>query len=174
MARKSVKPTKVKVPAEVLVCQSQEEVQDCIKRLGDNTREIERLQADMNDEIAAITQKYAQMINPIKADAEDLTQAVQIWCEANKDKLLEKGGKTANLITGEVAWRIRPPSVVLRGIDDVIVRLERFGLERFVRVKKEVNKEAILNESDAVAGITGITVKTGVEDFIISPFEVEA
>lgn len=172
----TTKPTKtrVKTQAKALVCQNQIEAQDFIKTLGDKNREIERLQTQMNDEIAIITQKYADSINPIKADADDLTQAIQIWCEANKDKLLEKGGKTANLITGEVSWRLRPPSVSVRGIDDVIIRLERFGLERFVRTKKEVNKEAILNEPDAVSGIAGVSIKSGVEDFIISPFEAEA
>lgn len=166
--------TRVKTPAKVLVCQSLEQVQEFIKQIGDTHRSIDRLQSDMNDEIAIITQKYADKINPLKQDSDELSAAVQIWCEANRDSLLTKGGKTANLITGEISWRMRPPSVVLRGTPDVIARLERFGLERFVRVKKEVNKDAILNEPNAIAGISGITVKTGVEDFIINPFEAEA
>ncbi len=170
------KPTKTRIKAKAceLVCQSLDDVQAFIADIGDNNREINRLQNDMNDEIAKITEEYAQKINPLTAKGEELFTAVQIWCEANRDTLLTKGGKTANLVTGEVSWRIRPPSVVVRGIEDVVARLDRFGLDRFVRIKKEVNKEAILNEPNAVAGIAGITIKSGIEDFVVTPFEVQA
>lgn len=46
------------------------------------------------------------------------------------------------------------------------------GLERFVRSKDEPNKEAMLNEPEAVRGIAGISIVTGVEDFAIAPFAV--
>lgn len=130
--------TRIKTKANTLVCQSLDEVQAFIASIGENNRNINRLQNDMNDEIALITEKYAQKINPLVQQGEALFTAVQIWCEANRDHLLEKGGKTANLVTGEISWRLRPPSVVVRGIDDVVARLDKFGLERFVRIKKEV------------------------------------
>jgi len=53
----------------------------------------------------------------------------------------------------------------------VIETLNRLGLSQFVRSKEEINKEAILNEPEAVKGVAGITVVTGVEDFVITPFE---
>jgi phage host-nuclease inhibitor protein Gam len=55
----------------------------------------------------------------------------------------------------------------------VLETLERMGLQRFIRTKQEPNKEAMLNEPDAVRGIAGISVVTGVEDFVITPFEAE-
>ena len=42
-----------------------------------------------------------------------LQAGVQTWCEANREQICGKG-KTANLITGEVSWRQRPPSVRVR------------------------------------------------------------
>ena len=101
-----------------------------------------------------------------------LQKGVQGWCEANRDELTNNGKtKTANLVTGEVQWRNRPPSVSIRGADSVLETLLRLGLERFIRRKEEINKEAILNEPAAVAGVAGITVKSGIEDFAIVPFE---
>ena len=89
--------------------------------------------------------------------------------------VLTNGGKvkTANLITGEVQWRQRPPSVRVTGAESVIETLRRLGLSQFVRTKEEVNKEAILNEPEGVKGVAGITVVKGVEDFVITPFEQE-
>jgi phage host-nuclease inhibitor protein Gam len=55
----------------------------------------------------------------------------------------------------------------------VIDTLKRLALGRFIRTKEEINKEAILNEPDAVAGVAGIAIQRGVEDFVITPFEQE-
>lgn len=55
----------------------------------------------------------------------------------------------------------------------VLDTLLRMGLGRFVRVKNEPNKEAMLNEPEA-ARIAGISIVTGVEDFIVTPFEAVA
>ncbi|ENC43254.1 bacteriophage Mu Gam like family protein, partial [Escherichia coli P0299917.10] len=146
-----------------------------IKRIGDLQREASRLETEMNDAIAEITEKFAARITPIKTDIETLSKGVQGWCEANRDELTNGGKvKTANLVTGDVSWRVRPPSVSIRGMDAVMETLERLGLQRFIRTKQEINKEAILLEPKAVAGVAGITVKSGIEDFSIIPFEQEA
>ncbi|EMU2105551.1 host-nuclease inhibitor Gam family protein, partial [Escherichia coli] len=124
---------------------------------------------------AEITEKYASQIAPLKTSIETLSKGVQGWCEANRDELTNGGKvKTANLVTGDVSWRQRPPSVSIRGVDAVMETLERLGLQRFIRTKQEINKEAILLEPKAVAGVAGITVKSGIEDFSIIPFEQEA
>ncbi|MCI5242020.1 host-nuclease inhibitor protein Gam [Escherichia coli] len=146
-----------------------------IKRIGDLQREASRLETEMNDAIAEITEKFAARIAPIKTDIETLSKGVQGWCEANRNELTNGGKvKTANLVTGDVSWRVRPPSVSIRGMDAVMETLERLGLQRFIRTKQEINKEAILLEPKAVAGVAGITVKSGIEDFSIIPFEQEA
>ena len=157
---------------EFKACQNLDEVQSVIALIGEHEREITRLSTAMNDEIALITEKYASQISPLKLSIDELSAKIQIWCEANRAILLKDGSKTANLITGEVSWRQCPPSIRVRGADDVIARLERFGLDRFVRVKKTVNKEAIGEEPTAVADIEGITVMQGVEEFKITPFEI--
>lgn len=167
------KSTKIKAVATLPACQSKSQVQDFIRTIGDKNRELSRLETTMNDEIAEITNSYAEKINPLKLEIEQLTGAVQIWCEANRIKLLEKGLKTANLITGEVSWRIRPPSVNIRGKEAVIEKLKSLGLTQFIRTKEEPNKEAILEDVQAVKDVKGITIVSGVEDFIINPFEVE-
>ncbi|EOY8195471.1 host-nuclease inhibitor Gam family protein [Shigella flexneri] len=146
-----------------------------MRRIGDLQREAARLETEMNDAIAEITEKDASQIAPLKTSIETLSKGVQGWCEANRDELTNGGKvKTANLVTGDVSWRQRPPSVSIRGVDAVMETLERLGLQRFIRTKQEINKEAILLEPKAVAGVAGITVKSGIEDFSIIPFEQEA
>lgn len=145
-----------------------------INKIGALSREITVLQAAMNDEIAAITDKYTGQFSPLEAQVVNLQQGVQIFCEANRNELTQNGKtKTASFLTGEVQWRQRPPSVSARGVDAVIDALKSFGLHRFIRTEEKLNKDAILNEPAAVAGVAGLTIKKGVEDFVIKPFEIE-
>jgi phage host-nuclease inhibitor protein Gam len=163
---------KLKTKAAAVVPQSRDDCAAHIARLGELQRDLARMTADMNDALGAITASWQPQIDALTAAINNLQQGVQTWCEAHRDSLTDGGKtKTANLVTGEVAWRQRPPSVQVRGSETVIDTLRRMGLGEFVRSKDEVNKEAILNEPQRVRGIAGIAVVTGVEDFTITPFE---
>jgi len=162
-----------KTLAAVWVCQSKEMVMESIRNLGDAQRELTRLETEINDQIAAITAAHKGEIEALKTRIETLVSGIQPWCEAHRSELLKDGGKEANLVTGLVRWRQRPPSVSIRGMPKVLEMLRVMGLSRFIRSKDEPNKEAMLADPNAVAGIPGISIVTGVEDFVIEPFEVE-
>ncbi len=166
--------TRIKAKAQIYVPQSKDAAAADIKQLGDLQREKLRLMADMNDAIAVVTAKFQPALEAKEELINTIQEGIQGYCEAHRNELTNDGKvKTANLITGEVQWRQRPPSVGVRGVESVIEALKGFGLSRFVRTKEEINKEAILNEPEAVKGVAGITVVTGVEDFVITPFEQE-
>jgi phage host-nuclease inhibitor protein Gam len=167
--------TRLKTKAQVYVPQTRDEAAADIRKIGDLQRQLTRASTEMNDAIANITQNFQPRMDAIREQLIVLQEGVQGYCEAHRLELTDGGKvKTANLITGEVQWRQRPPSVSVRGSDTVIEMLKRLGLARFVRTKEEVNKEAILNEPDEVRGVAGLTVVTGVEDFVITPFEQTA
>ncbi|ATO34613.1 host-nuclease inhibitor protein Gam [Dickeya dianthicola] len=165
---------RLKAAAAQYVAQTKDEVIAGIKQLGDIQRELIRVETEMNDSIAEITASHSPTIEQLKAKMEELQSGIQTWCEAHRDELTNGGKvKFANLTTGEVQWRNRPPSVSIRGVESVIEFLKRQKLSRFIRVKEEINKDAILNEPTAVKNIPGITIKKDVEDFSIIPFEQE-
>jgi phage host-nuclease inhibitor protein Gam len=170
------KTTRLKQPAVTHTSPTtNDECATYINQIGVFARQISVLQAAMNDEIAVITDSYTGQFSPLQDQLKNLQQGVQLYCEANRDDLTHEGKtKTATFITGSVQWRQRPPSVGVRGADSVIEALKNFNLHRFIRIKEEINKDAILNEPAAVAGVAGITLSTGKEDFVITPFEQEA
>lgn len=169
---KAPKKPRTKSAAAVAVPQSREDVINDIRKIGDITRVILRRETELNDQIAMLTNDVAPGIETLKNELERLQSGVQTWCEANRAELTRDGKtKTANLTTGEVRWRTRPPSVSIRKVEDVIAMLKKLSLGKFLRNKVEINKEAILADPNKVKGIAGITVKTGVEDFEIIPFE---
>ncbi|MFG0603456.1 host-nuclease inhibitor Gam family protein [Delftia sp. WSY_4] len=169
--------TRLKAQAQTAVPQSKNDCAGYIRQIGDLQREFERRRGEMNDAIAAITQNHQPTLEALSARITLLQEGVQSWCEAHRVELCgenDKLGKTANFVTGTASWRLRPTSVSIRGAETVIKTLERMNLQRFVRNKAEVNKEAILNEPEAVRGIVGIKLVSGVEDFIVQPFEAKA
>lgn len=166
------KATRIKADTFVVRYQTRDEVEVAIKEIGDLNRELERLGIEQNDSLAEITEKYAPLMNAVKEKLAPKQDAVQAWCESRRDELTNNGKtKTGTFNTGEVQWRQRPPSVGIRGADSVLESLRTLGLVRFIRTKEEVNKEAMLNEPELAATVAGVTIKTGVEDFVITPFE---
>lgn len=168
------KPTRIKTDTFAVRYQTRDEVETAIKEIGDLNRELERLAIEQNDKLAAITEEYAPLMNEVKEKLAPKQDAVQAWCESRRDELTQNGKtKTGTFNTGEVQWRQRPPSVGIRGVDSVLDSLKMRGFTQFIRIKEEINKEAMLNEPDTAASVPGVTIKTGVEDFVITPFEQE-
>lgn len=168
------KATRIKTDTFAVRYQTRDEVETAIKEIGDLNRELERLAIEQNDKLAAITEEYAPLMNEVKEKLAPKQDAVQAWCESRRDELTQNGKtKTGTFNTGEVQWRQRPPSVGIRGVDSVLDSLKMRGFIQFIRIKEEINKEAMLNEPDTAASVPGVTIKTGVEDFVITPFEQE-
>ena len=167
-----MKKTRIKTAASNLpVPETIDEAADHVALIGDLSRAIERIQIDMKEEMARVKKKYEEMAAPHAEERASLTEGLRVWAEANRRKLT-RGGKVkyVRLPTGEIKWRRRPPSVTIRGADAVLERLKAAGMTAFIRVRESINREAIREEPEAVAGIPGVKVGSGGEDFVVEPF----
>ena len=163
-----------KPTGDVPVPQSKDEANDYIARIGDHQRRRAEIEVQMNDEIEPIRAKHEAAAKEHSEAVTALTEGVFRWAEANRDRLTNGGKtKTANLAAGIITWRLRPPKVTIRGKDAVIEALERLGLVQFLRIKTDVDKEAILSDPAAVQDIKGVTVGSAGEDFGVRPHETE-
>ncbi len=177
MKTKQAKKTRSRTEAAPSITQTREEVIANIKRIGDLQRERERVQTSMNDAVAQLQERAAEEIAPFDTEIEELQASILMYCTTNRDVLTDGGKvKFADLITGKVLWRNNPPKVQIRGNDAVLALLEQDEkYERFVRTKREVNKEAVLNEPDFFAGnpVPGLSIVQGKEFFVIEPYNQE-
>ena len=154
--------------------QNTDDATHLIKVLGEKRREILRIEADMNDEISTIKQRYETQAQPLKVEVAEIIDATQAWAEVNRDELTNNGKtKTVKLATGEFNWRMRPPKVSLRGKPKIIETMKALGLQRFLRTSEDIDKESLLKEQQAVTGITGIIIGSAGEDFSINPYETQ-
>lgn len=153
--------------------QSDAAASEAVARVGELQRELARREADMNDALAAIKAECEEAAAPLKREVAERTQALKAYCEANRDRLTGSGKvKFYDFPAGKIAWRARPPKVTLRDkVDVILTRIKALGLMQFVRVKHEVDKEAMLAEPDLAATITGVSIGSAGEDFVVEPFE---
>jgi phage host-nuclease inhibitor protein Gam len=169
--------TKSKTPApQAPVPQDDREASEAVARIGACMREVGRVGAALNDEVAKLTQKAADVALPFQREQADLTEGLRIYCEANRERLTGGGKtKTIEFDGGKAAWRARPPKVTLRDVEQIIERIKRAGeaFAAFLRTKDEVNKEAMLAQPDLARTIAGVSVASAGEDFIVEPTEVE-
>ncbi|MBS0212350.1 MAG: host-nuclease inhibitor Gam family protein [Proteobacteria bacterium] len=163
-----------KLPAaDHYVCQSREEAADAIARIGVAQRERDRIQAAMNDELAAVRASHEADAKPHAERIAELTRGVADWCAAHRASLTQDGKvKFHQFATGEVKWRLRPPSIAVRGVDAVIDTLRKLGLSRFLREKTEIDKEALLKEPDVARSVGGVSLSQK-EDFVVVPAETQ-
>jgi phage host-nuclease inhibitor protein Gam len=168
--------TKVKARgANLPVPQTRDEASEAIAEIGRIEREVQRIDADLKDRLAEVKAEFEALAQPLKERREALKEGLLVFCEGRRDELTQ-GGRTKTVVfaAGKVSWKLRPPSVgPIRDAEGVLAALRAAGLTRFIRVKEEVNKEAILDDPGSVAGIPGLKVGSGGEDFTVEPFAPE-
>jgi phage host-nuclease inhibitor protein Gam len=165
------KVTKLKTAAQNYVPQTRNEVADHINLIGSAQRELTRIELDIDDTVSQLRLAQQPKIEQLSNTIADLSAGVQTWCEAHRDEITDGGKvKFANLVTGEVNWRQRPPKVKTRGTDLLFEKLDRLGFKHLIRNNPELNKDAILANPKQAAD-AGIEITTGVEDFVITPYE---
>lgn len=163
---KRMKATSTEVPT------NKAEAEELLQAIGDMMRQVTVLETKMNDRLAAVKLEFERQAKPINEAIDQRFDALRIWAEANKSDLLKGKAKTAKLATGEISWRTTPPSVRITGVKVVIERLRQMGLTKFLRMKEDINKEAILADPAAVEGVKGISI-TQREELVVKPFEAE-
>ena len=151
---------------------NREDAEQKIQRLGELQRDLVRLEAEMNDRLSPIKERYENAAKPLNAEIEELWAGVQAWAESNKPDLLDGKAKTAKLSTGDVGWRTSTPSVRLTNAKAVLEGLKQMGLVKFIRTTEEINKEAILAAPREVQHVKGISISQA-ETFFIKPFASE-
>jgi phage host-nuclease inhibitor protein Gam len=167
-------PPRTKVAAQTVSCQSKDDLIACVARYGEIQRNKARLKANTDDQIAKLQEALGKDCEPLDAQLKEYERAIASFAEANRDALTNGGKvKTCDFTTGQIGWRQRPPSVTVRAADLVIETLKKLGLSKFVRVKEEVNKDAVLESPDEARGIAGLSINKGIEDFYIVPAETK-
>lgn len=145
-----------------------------IALIGEAQRERARLKAEMNEQLARVKADYEEKARPHAEEIARLVQGVQAWCETNRDSLTGGGKtKTVKFAAGEVCWRTRPPRV---SVSDTLLAISWYAqnrLRKFLRIKEELDKEAMLADRENAEKNPHIRIASAGENFVVKPFETE-
>lgn len=175
------KPKPIKTPA-VDAPQSTHECACEIANFGTLQARRTELVNEMSERQRKIGEEYQERIPQIDERLKVLHLKIQTFCEPNRASLADHNGvKYIDFTTGRVEWRKQPDAIVapqkVENLDTVLGILEQRGLHRYIRTKREINKEAMLMEKDKlsglISGIPGLTLRTGQEAFTIKPHETD-
>lgn len=154
--------------------QNLNEAAEYVRRIGEVKRGIEQADNEMNARIEAVKALFVERVSSLQEQLQQLVDGLHAFAQANRDELTDRERrKSVQLPTGMFGWRLTPKAVTLRGVKAVLERLVALGLDRFIRTKPEINKEAMLQEEEVAAGVEGVTIGQR-EEFFVKPSEAKA
>jgi len=167
MKERKIKHVVVPIPASL------EEAAEFVGRIGKEQREIDRIQNKLNEAVEKLKSKSMSESQVRNENISQLVEGLFIFAESHRNELTEDGKrKTVELPTGIFGWRLTPPAVSLKNVKQVLEELVKRRLKQFIRVKQEVDKEAMLKEPDVAKSVKGVTIGQH-EEFMVKPAELE-
>jgi phage host-nuclease inhibitor protein Gam len=159
---------RVKTPA-VPIYESKAEAELALAKIAELQRSRIEIMAIAERKISTINEDARQDTLPIDLEISELVKNLSYYAEYNRVALTDNNKtKTVKFVHGMLQWRMTPVAVTVRGVDDVLKRLKQLGLTRFIRIKEEIDKEAMGRERPVAEAIDGVSFNQR-EEFVITP-----
>ena len=157
----------------VAVPKNLDEAAKFLARIGKEQRTNDIIQSDLNAEVDRLKTKAMADAKLHQDKISQLVEGLFVYAEVHRDELTDGGKrKTIEVPTGIFGWRMTPPAVSFRDVKSILKNLKSLGLERFIRTKEEIDKEAILREPNVATTVKGVSISQH-EEFIAKPAELE-
>jgi phage host-nuclease inhibitor protein Gam len=180
MAKKT-KDVQESIPT--LEIRSEVEANDFIKKISDLQKEKNQIKDDYDLRISELQSDLAFEIEPIEKEIKTLTLSLKKFSDSKRTEFF-KDSKTWSLPCGDLVYRKNPDSVDVKNsknlIDKILTKNELLDFAEkakvkfskvFLKMKLEVNKEAIHENPKKAKELTGIGLSEGIERFTIKPYE---
>ncbi len=133
-----------------------EEADTDMSRLHTLEQTIAKIEAKLAADIARLRERAKAKSAPLKKERVDIRKRLGTYGKQNRRTIVTRYGKSVRFTHGVIEFRYVSPSVVVKKIGDkrAIARLEKQGLERYVRVEKTINRELLLEERPYIPWIT--------------------
>ena len=159
--------------AVVAVPKSLNEAAQFLAQIGEEQRATNKIQSSLNAKVDELKAKAMVNDEPHQKKISELVEGLFAFAEAHRDELTDHGKrKTVEVPTGTFGWRMTPPSVKLRDVESILESLKALKLKRFIRIKEEVDKEAMLKEPETAKTVKGVSISQR-EEFVAKPAVLE-
>lgn len=134
-----------------------DEVDACLKEIGQIDRELGLLEASQNEAIDKIKADSKAAAQPLQDKKATLELQIKDFCEANRGEFAKV--KTKPLTFGSVGFRIST-KIIIKRVADTLQALKDLNLINCIRTKEEPDKEAMKNLSTETLAEVGAALKT--------------
>lgn len=140
------------------------------KRIGELLREIQEHETTLARSIQVLEEASGKRVRTLQEEIHRLARGIHSFAEEHRNDLTEHGRrKTVSLLrSGTVLWYSTPASVAVRSVQQALAYLKKRRLRRFIRVKEEVDKDALRKEPAVAQTIPGVSLSSG-NKFAIRP-----
>jgi phage host-nuclease inhibitor protein Gam len=148
MARKRIEGT---------LFESWEDVDHALRRIGEIDRDLALIEGDTNHAIDELKAKAKADSKPLQDRKAGLELAIKEFCEANRGEFAKV--KTLKLTFGSVGFRLST-KVLIKRVGDTLQALKDLQLTGCIRIKEEIDKEALKNLDGETLAAIGAALKT--------------
>lgn len=130
---------------------SRAEAEQTLGTIRDLTIERNQLLLKQEAEIKAVQDKHATRLQTLEKDLDRNTELLSGWAEANPSEFGKS--KSLDMTHGKIGWRTGMPKLVKKSKAtwDALVDLVTDSIgSGFIRIKKEVNREAIVDARSTI------------------------
>lgn len=124
-----------------------QDVDQNLKLIGLDKAFTNKREAELNKRVLEIQNKYEEETREARERVMALEKDIELFCSEHRDEFVES--KTIQLNFGLVSFRLTTPKLQpLRGNtwEVVLTIIKKLKLTRFIRVKEELDKDAIKAE----------------------------
>ena len=136
------------------------QIREAEQRINEIENDSQKEILELKNKINELEKKAKNKAKPYEVKSNELAQGVYIFAEGHRVELTDEGArKTVELAAGDkIRWYFTPPAVEVDDEKEALKELERRELSEFIRVKKEIDKEAILREPEKIKNLKHLSV----------------
>ncbi len=131
-----------------------DEVNTALRELGEKKISLEQVEGEQTIKINQVKECYKLQGDDLKKEIKEIEDNITLFSESNKDVFLKD--RTKKLTFGNISYRLTE-RLLVKNVKACIAAIKTLNLSEYLRVKEEVDKEAIKGLDDATL------IKLGIE-----------
>lgn len=143
---------KSRIKLQLPLIETREEAESILGEIALTTINKQKLTAAMDSDLATVRQRYESSIAACDQDLKLKTEQLCAWAQSHRSEF-PKDRKSIDFVHGSLGFRKGTPEVMVLSRAwtwaKVLAMITLLRWRKFIRIKREVNKEAILQRAAA-------------------------
>ena len=137
--------------------QNWEDVNQAMKRLAELNIKKKQLETEQNTRIDEVKKNISERSEDLLKEIDFINKDITRFAEMHKDEFVQK--RTKILTFGKISFRYTT-KVVVGDVSAAIRALKSFALDKYLRIKEELDKDALAEADPKILTKCGLSLKS--------------